>query len=60
MIEPDVEAVNLTPRSSDEGSPESAADGTVKSKTVFCGAVALDAPEAGLVPTALVAVTLNV
>ncbi len=41
-------------------SPESTVAGVPKSKIVACGVTAFEAADAGLVPTALVAVTLNV
>ena len=41
-------------------SPESTAPGVAKSKIVSCGVTALEAADAGPVPIALVAVTVNV
>src|SRR5450755_497751 len=59
VIWPLVSAVNLTPTSTDVVSPESRVAGVAKSKIVFCGVTAAEVP-AGPVPSALVAVTLNV
>ena len=60
MIEPLVSAVNLTPSSTADVSPESIVDGVPKSKIVSCGVVAADAADAGPVPRLLVADTVNV
>jgi hypothetical protein len=58
---PPLLAVNDTPTSTDELSPESTMLGVPeKSKIVSSGVTALDAEEAGLVPTELVAVTWKV
>ena len=51
---------NLTPSSTAPASPQSTVAGEAKSKIVACGVTALEAAEGALVPTAFVAVTLNV
>ena len=60
MIEPFVSDVNLTPTSTAILSPESITTGMAKSKIVSLGTTELDAADAALVPTALVADTVNV
>src|SRR5436853_7607944 len=60
VIVPLLSAVNLTPSSTAELSPESTVAGLAKSKMVSAGVTAFDAPDAGPVPTPSVAETVNV
>ncbi len=53
-------AVNLTPTSTEFGSPESVIEGVPKSKIVSSGVTAFEADDAWLVPTLLTADTVNV
>jgi hypothetical protein len=55
-----VSEVNFTPSSTEEASPESIVAGVPKSKIVFSGVSAEDGADSGLVPTLLVALTVNV
>jgi hypothetical protein len=52
--------VKFTPSSTPEVSPESTVAGVAKSKIASSGVTAPEAAEAGLVPFAFVAVTVNV
>ena len=52
--------LNFTPRTTAFVSPESSCAGVAASKIVCSGVIALEAADCGLVPTALVDVTLNV
>ena len=60
--DPEEEAVKVTPNSTDEVSPESMfpATGAMKSKIVSSGVIAGDAADAGPIPLAFDAVTVNV
>src|ERR1700745_892004 len=60
VTEPSRSALKATPNSTGLASPESTVAGVAKSKMVARGVTAFDAADAGLVPTAFVAVTLNV
>jgi len=60
VTDPLVSAVNFTPSSTEEVSPESTVAGVEKSKIVSSGVTALDAADAGPVPTPFVAETVNV
>ena len=57
---PNVSDLNLTPSCTELGSPESIWAGVAVSKIVCSGVTAFEAAESGLVPIALVALTLNV
>ena len=59
---PATSELNFTPSSTEPGSPESTLAGVAEPKIVLGtpGVTALDGKEAGPVPIALVAVTLNV
>ena len=60
VTEPATSAVNLTPRTTELVSPASTVAGVANSKIDACGVTALEAPDAGPVPAAFVAATLNV